>query len=37
MGKPAEGNRTEVGTRIRISLHVGSIDYEMRENGKNKS
>ena len=30
MGKPAEGNRNEVGTSI-ISLYVGFIDYEMGE------
>jgi len=34
MGKPAEGNWTEVRTSVRISLYVGSIDYEMRENVK---
>jgi hypothetical protein len=32
MGKPAERIRIEVETSIRISLYVGSIEYEMREN-----
>jgi hypothetical protein len=31
MAKQAEGNRTEVGRRIRTRLCVGSIENEMRK------